>query len=79
MIWETFLPHLFFGNSKYLSPIVGDLSTTTVNKSSLGLLNPVTSANKKYLSLQCASTKFIRAVTGEGTFSNSYHLLALKE
>ena len=47
MIQETFLPRIFFGNMKTLSPIVGDLSTTPVNKSGLGLLNPVTSAWEK--------------------------------
>ena len=44
MTQETFLPSIFFGNIKSLSPIVGALSTEPVNKSGLGLLNPVTSA-----------------------------------
>ena len=39
---ETFLTCLLFGNMKTLSPIVGDLSMMPVNKSGLGLLNPVT-------------------------------------
>ena len=33
MLWETFLPHLFFGKTKYLSPIVGALSTMPFKKS----------------------------------------------
>ena len=44
MIQETFLPRLFFVKTKFLSPIVGDLSTMPVKKSVLGILNPVTSA-----------------------------------
>ena len=43
IIRETFLPRLFFGKKKTLSPIVGDLSTMLVKKYGLGLLNPVTS------------------------------------
>ena len=38
---------LFFGKTKSLSPIVGDLSNMLVKKYELGLLNPVTSANEK--------------------------------
>ena len=30
MIWETYLPHPFFGKMKTLSPIVGALSTMRV-------------------------------------------------
>ena len=43
MIWETFLPHIFSGKTKSLSPIVGSLSTILFKKSGLGLLNPMTS------------------------------------
>ena len=50
MIRETFLPRLFSGKTKTLSPIVGALSTIPVNKFGLGLLNPVTSSQEKYLS-----------------------------
>ena len=50
-----------------------------VKKSGLGLLNPVTSANKKYLSLERASTELIRAVIVESVFSNANCLLALRE
>ena len=66
MIRETFLPHIFFGNTKTLSPIVGALSTMLINKSGSGLLNPVTSANDKYLSLQRASAEIIQDVMGGG-------------
>ena len=78
MIRETFLPHLFFGMTKFLSPIVGALSTMPVNKYRLGLLNPVTSEKVKYLIFQQASTELIRDVTG-GAFSKADHLLALRE
>ena len=50
MIRETFLLSLFFGKTKTLSPVVGDLSTTPVKKSGLGLTNTVTSAQDKYTS-----------------------------
>ena len=50
-----------------------------VKKYDLGLLNPLTSANKKYLSSQRASTELIRYVTGEGKFSNANHLLVLRD
>ena len=38
-----------FGKSKTLSPIVGTLTTILIKKAGLGLLDPVTSANKKWL------------------------------
>ena len=50
-----------------------------VNKSVLGLLNPVTYLNEKYLSSQSASTELIRAATGEVVFSNADHLLDIRE
>ena len=50
-----------------------------VKKSGLGLLNPVTSTNKKYLSVQRASTELIWSVTGEGAFYNANHLLVPRE
>ena len=59
MIHDTFLPHLLFVKTKSLSPILGALSKVPVNKSGLDLLNPVTPANKKYLSLQHASIELI--------------------
>ena len=59
MIWETFLPHLFFGKTKILSPIIGALSTILVKKSGLGLLNPVTSAHEKYLRSQGESSELV--------------------
>ena len=52
IIRKTFLPLLFFGKSKTLSPIVGALSTISVQKSGPGLLNPVTSSQEKCLSSQ---------------------------
>ena len=78
MVQENFFPCLFFGNSKYISPIVGTLSTMPVNKSGMGILNPVTSANNKELSLKHASTEFIQAVMGVGIFSNANHLLEFR-
>ena len=65
MIWETFLPLLLFGKTKPLIPIVGDLSTMMVNKSVLALLNPVMSANDKYLSSKQESAELIWDVMGE--------------
>ena len=73
------MPRLFFGKSKSLSPILGTLNTILVNKYGLGLLNPVTSTNEKYLSSQRAITEFIRGMKGEGNFSNSDHLLTNRE
>ena len=61
MIRETFLPRLFFGKTKTLSHVVGDLSTTPVRKAVMGLLNPVTSAQEKYLSSTRGSAELVRA------------------
>ena len=47
MIWKTFLPSLFFGKEKPVSPIRGALSTIPVKKYLLGVLNPVMSMNNK--------------------------------
>ena len=44
IVWENFLPHLFFGKKKILSLIVGPLSTMTIKMAVLGILNPVASA-----------------------------------
>ena len=74
----TFLPRLFFGKTKYLSPIVGSLSTMPVKKYGLLILNPVTTAKENYLSSQQVSAELIRAVTGVVKFYNAYHLLALR-
>ena len=40
---ETFLPRLFFGESKNLPPSVGALSMFLVNKDIMGLHNPMKS------------------------------------
>ena len=74
MIWETFLPRLFFGNMKTLSPIVGTLSAMPIKVAGLDLLNPVASAKEKYLSSQRGSAELIRSVTWGGSFSNANHL-----
>ena len=71
MIWETFLPRIFFGKTKLILLIIGALSTMLVKKSGLGLLNPVMSVNDKYLSYQRARAELIWAVTGVGAFSNT--------
>ena len=47
---KTFLHRLFFDKAKILSPIVVSLSAMPVNKSGLGLLDPLISANERYLS-----------------------------
>ena len=69
MIGETFLPRLFFGKTKTLSPAVGFISNMTVRKDGLVLLNPVTSAQEKYLSSTQGSAELIRAVSGGGGVS----------
>ena len=74
MIQETFLPHLIFGKTKTLSPIVGALSKMIVKKSGLGLLYLVSSAQEEYFSSQRGSAELIRAVMGGGAFSNADHL-----
>ena len=47
-----------------------------VKISDLGLLNPMMSTKKKYLSSQRSITEFIRDVTVEGEFSNVNCILA---
>ena len=79
LLWGTFLPCLFFGESKYLPPIVGTLSTMPVNKSNLGIQDLVTSSNDKYLSLICTSRDLIGSLAGESEFSTTYNLQAVKE
>ena len=79
LLQDTFLLCLLFGKPKSLSPIVGTLSMSVVNKSGIGLQDLVTSANKKYLSLLCVIRDIIRAVTGERSFSTANHLLELRE
>ena len=71
------LPRPFFGKTKTISPIIGYLSKMPAKKARLGLLNPVTSEKEKYLSYQRGSAELIRAVTGEGTFSNADHKCTL--
>ena len=50
-----------------------------VNKSGLGILNPVTSAKDNDLSPHQEIAELIRAVTGVGAFYNCDELLALRE
>ena len=73
------MPHIFFGNKKTLSPVVGYLSKMPFRKYSLGLLNTVTSAQEKYLSSTRGSIELIQAVAGGGEFSNADHLRTLSE
>ena len=63
IICENVLPRLFFGKTKTLYPVIGDLSMMTARKSGLGLLNPVTSAQENYLSSTRGSPQLTRAVT----------------
>ena len=79
MIRETFLPHLFFGKTKFLSPIVLSLSMVPLKKSRLRILNPVTSAKETYLSSQWGSEELIRNVKEGGAFSNTDHLWGIGE
>ena len=73
------LPRLFFGKKKTLPPIVGALSTMPVKKYGLELLNPLTSAQEKYLISQRGSAELVRVVTGGGAFSDADHLWTLGE
>ena len=50
-----------------------------VKKSGLGLLNPVTPVQEKYLSSQRGSAEIVQAVTGGEAFSNADHLWTLGE
>ena len=79
IIRETFLPCLFFGKTKTISPVVGALSTMPVKKAVLGLLNSVTSSQEEYLISTWGSVELVRAVTGGGAFSNADHLRTLSE
>ena len=45
----------------------------------MGLLNTVTSVNKKYMSSQRSSTELILAETGEGKLSKAGLILVLRE
>ena len=79
MIRGTFSPRLFFVKTKTLSPIVGALSKMPVKKSGLGILNPVMSAQEKYLRSQRGSAELVQDVKGGGSFFNSSHLWNLSE
>ena len=71
MIRGTFLLRLFCGKSKNLSPFVGALSTIPVSKARLGLLNPVMSAQEKYLSSTRGIVELIWGMTGGGQESET--------
>ena len=79
MIRETFFSPLLLKKTKSISPIEGDLSIMPVKKYELGLLNALTSANKKCISLQLGSAELIQSMTRGGGFSKYDHLLALRE
>ena len=68
VLQETFLPHLFFGRLETLLPVVGALIMLLLNKSRLGLYNPVTSEKYKYTSSLRTICEMIGAVTGERDF-----------
>ena len=79
IIQENLLPCLFAAKTKTLSTVVGDLSTIPVNKSGLGLLNPVMSEQEKYLSSQQGSAELVQSMNRGGELSNAYHLRNLSE
>ena len=79
MVQETFLPRIFLGKKKHLSPIVGALITMPAKKPGSVLMNLVTSSKKEYPSSQKASVDMIWADMGGGAFSNTGHLLELRE
>ena len=70
---------IFFGKTKTLSAIVGDLSKMQMKIYGLGILNPVPSAKEKYLSSQWGSVELIWAVTGGGALSNSNRPWRIRE
>ena len=79
MIQETFLSHLFFGKKQFFSPILVDLSIMPVNKSGLGILNPVISEQEKYLITQRRSAELVWDMAGGGGLSNHDHIWKLGE
>ena len=79
MIRETFLPRLFFRKTKTLSSVVGALCTMPVKKSVMGLLNPVASAQEKFLRSTRDSAELLQVVPGGGGFSSANHLWTLSE
>ena len=65
---ETFLQRLFFVKYKFITPLLGTLSTTTVKKCGLGLQNTVISEIKTILSSQREITYLICFVTGKANY-----------
>ena len=49
LLRETFFTCLFFGKSKFLTPLIGNLIMMPIKKAILGFQNHVTSTNEKYL------------------------------
>ena len=79
MIRGTFLLRLFFGKTKNLSPFVGALSTISVSKARLGLLNPLMSSQKEGLKLHTREHRTGTGRDGRGGVSNADHLQTLSE
>ena len=79
LIRKNFLPHLFFGKTKTLSPIIEKLNPMPVKKSWLGLQNTLTPAHRKFESSQHASAELVNAVTGNINFSTTYHIREARE
>ena len=79
MLLEIFLPCLFFGLTKTLSPIVGYIHTIPVKTIGMGLLNPVASSKEKYPSSQWGNAELVQAMMRGGAFSNADHLLVIGE
>ena len=75
---ETLFPRPFFVSSKYLPPIVGNLSMIPFNKYGLGLLDPVMPSNEKSKFATCKHRVY-SIPGGVGEFSNADHLLVLSE
>ena len=66
MIRETFLPRLFYGKTKTLSPIVGILFTIPIKVAGLRFLNSVTLKKDKYISFHQESAELTRAIPRGG-------------
>ena len=79
MIRETFLPRLFLGKTKTLSPIVEALRTMPVKKYGIGILNLVMREQEIHLSSQRGSAELVHVMMGVGELSNTEHLQTLSE
>ena len=60
-------------------PTLVTLSTIPINKSGLGIQNPLISAHKIFEILQCTSVELMNVVTRKSEFSSANHVRAVRE